>query len=56
MKSLHWITSFYVSQVITSHSVRARLDVILYDPNNHWTLADLYLACVFPLITTSKSS
>ncbi|XP_070781644.1 zona pellucida protein AX 1 [Enoplosus armatus] len=39
-------------ELITSDSVRARLDLLLYDPNNNWVLADLYLACNFPLTTT----
>ncbi|XP_044025912.1 zona pellucida protein AX 1 isoform X2 [Siniperca chuatsi] len=38
-------------ELITSESVRARIDVLLLDPNN-WLLADLYLACNFPLTTT----
>lgn len=43
----------YLLQVITSNSIRARVDLLLYDPVNNWALADLYLACSFPLITTS---
>ncbi|XP_076612518.1 uncharacterized protein LOC143336320 [Chaetodon auriga] len=39
-------------ELITSDSVRARLDLLLFDPNNNWVLADLYLACNFPLTTT----
>ncbi|XP_070705199.1 zona pellucida protein AX 1 [Pempheris klunzingeri] len=39
-------------EIITSDSVRARLDLLLYDPINSWALADLYLACNFPLMTT----
>uniref|UniRef100_A0A3Q4AHM8 ZP domain-containing protein n=1 Tax=Mola mola TaxID=94237 RepID=A0A3Q4AHM8_MOLML len=39
-------------ELITSNSVRARVDMLLYDPINRWTLADLYLACNFPLTTT----
>lgn len=50
---LHWMTSLSVLQLITSYSVRARLDIILWDPNNQWVLGDLYLACNFPLTTTS---
>ncbi|XP_035535234.1 zona pellucida protein AX 1 isoform X1 [Morone saxatilis] len=42
-----------VFELITSDSVRARLDVLLFHPNNNWVLADLYLACSFPLITTN---
>ncbi|XP_020497136.2 uncharacterized protein zpax1 [Labrus bergylta] len=37
---------------LTSDSVRARLDVLLFDSINNWVLADLYLACNFPLTTT----
>nr|XP_046229503.1 uncharacterized protein LOC124050741 isoform X2 [Scatophagus argus] len=39
-------------ELITSDSVRARLDLILSDPINNWVVADLYLACSFPLMTT----
>lgn len=44
----------FVLQLITSDSVKARLDLLLYEPNNNWVLADLYLACNFPLTTTGK--
>lgn len=27
--------------------------MLLYDPINNWALADLFLACSFPLMTTS---
>ncbi|XP_030262177.1 zona pellucida sperm-binding protein 2-like [Sparus aurata] len=40
-------------ELITSDSVKARLDLLLYEPNNNWVLADLYLACNFPLTTTA---
>nr|SOX60636.1 zona pellucida protein X [Solea senegalensis] len=40
-------------ELFTSDSLRARLDVILWDPVNEWTLSDLYLSCSFPLITTN---
>ncbi|XP_024912763.1 uncharacterized protein LOC103380918 isoform X1 [Cynoglossus semilaevis] len=39
-------------EVITSDSLRARLDVVLWDQNNEWVLGDLYLACNFPFTTT----
>ncbi|XP_061668879.1 zona pellucida protein AX 1 [Syngnathoides biaculeatus] len=39
-------------ELITSDSVRARLDMLLWEPNNNWMLADLYLTCNFPLQTT----
>ncbi|XP_010739022.3 uncharacterized protein LOC104926782 [Larimichthys crocea] len=39
-------------ELITSYSLRARIDVLLFDPNNNWALADLYLSCNFPMITT----
>ncbi|KAM7367777.1 hypothetical protein PAMP_014054 [Pampus punctatissimus] len=39
-------------ELITSDSVRARLDLLLWEPNNNWVLGDLYLACNFPLTTT----
>ncbi|XP_039981513.1 uncharacterized protein LOC120789089 [Xiphias gladius] len=41
-----------VFELITSDSVRARLDMLLWDPSNSWVLGDLYLACSFPLMTT----
>ncbi|XP_037541818.1 zona pellucida protein AX 1 isoform X2 [Nematolebias whitei] len=41
-----------VFEVITTDSIRARLDMLLWDSNNNWVLADLYLACYFPLTTT----
>ncbi|XP_074541831.1 zona pellucida protein AX 1 [Halichoeres trimaculatus] len=39
-------------ELLASDSVRARLDMLLYEPNNNWVLADFYLACYFPLTTT----
>ncbi|XP_034555951.1 zona pellucida protein AX 1 isoform X2 [Notolabrus celidotus] len=39
-------------ELLASDSVRARLDILLYEPINNWVLADLYLACHFPLTTT----
>ncbi|XP_054474087.1 zona pellucida protein AX 1 [Anoplopoma fimbria] len=39
-------------ELITSDSLRARVDLLLLDPSNNWVLADLYLACSFPLKTT----
>lgn len=39
--------------MITSDSIRARVDLLLYDHVNNRALADLFLACTFPLITTS---
>ncbi|KAI3364225.1 hypothetical protein L3Q82_011030, partial [Scortum barcoo] len=41
-----------VFELITSGSVRARLNLLLSEPNNNWVLADLYLTCNFPLTTT----
>ncbi|XP_077409620.1 uncharacterized protein LOC144039807 [Vanacampus margaritifer] len=38
---------------ITSDSVRARLDILLWATNNNWMLADLFLTCNFPLRTTT---
>ncbi|XP_029318814.1 uncharacterized protein LOC115028979 [Cottoperca gobio] len=43
-------------EMITSDSVRARVDIILLDSTNNWVLADLYLACNFPLTTTQCHS
>ncbi|KAM3602379.1 uncharacterized protein V6R79_003008 [Siganus canaliculatus] len=39
-------------ELLTTDSIRARADVLLYDPVNQWTLADLYLACSFPSTST----
>ncbi|KAM9703800.1 uncharacterized protein ACNS7B_002381 [Menidia menidia] len=44
------VTAF---EVMTMDSVRARLDVLLWDPVNQWVLGDLYLTCNFPLTTTT---
>ncbi|KAM9354958.1 uncharacterized protein KZ484_013134 [Pholidichthys leucotaenia] len=41
-----------VFEMIMSTSIRARLDVTLWEPNGLWMLNDLYLACSFPLTTT----
>ncbi|XP_042359781.1 zona pellucida protein AX 1 [Plectropomus leopardus] len=41
-----------VFELLTTDSVRARLDVHLLDRINSWMLADLYLACNFPLTAT----
>uniref|UniRef100_A0A8C6WPG1 Zona pellucida protein AX 1 n=1 Tax=Neogobius melanostomus TaxID=47308 RepID=A0A8C6WPG1_9GOBI len=38
-------------EMLTSDSVRARLDVLLWDPTNKWPVGDLSLICYFPLIT-----
>ncbi|XP_022621514.1 uncharacterized protein LOC111236890 [Seriola dumerili] len=40
-------------EIINSDSVRARLDILLWDPINNWVLGDFYLACNFPLMTTN---
>ncbi|XP_075315120.1 uncharacterized protein LOC142375084 [Odontesthes bonariensis] len=45
----HGLTEF---EMITTTSVRARLDMLLWDPINQWVVGDLYLACNFPLLTT----
>uniref|UniRef100_A0A673BPP8 Zona pellucida protein AX 1 n=1 Tax=Sphaeramia orbicularis TaxID=375764 RepID=A0A673BPP8_9TELE len=39
-------------EFLNSDSVRARLDVLLWDSHNEWVLGDLHLACSFPLVTT----
>lgn len=56
VNGLNWCfeTPPCVLQVITSDSLRARLDVVLWDQNNEWVLGDLYLACNFPFTTTGK--
>ncbi|CAJ1077005.1 zona pellucida protein AX 1 isoform X3 [Xyrichtys novacula] len=40
-------------ELLTSDSVRARLDLLLYHPDNNWALADLHLTCSFPMTTTA---
>uniref|UniRef100_A0A3Q2C9I4 Zona pellucida protein AX 1 n=1 Tax=Cyprinodon variegatus TaxID=28743 RepID=A0A3Q2C9I4_CYPVA len=39
-------------ELITTNSIRARLDVVVWDPITNWILSDLFLACYFPLMTT----
>ncbi|KAM6906799.1 uncharacterized protein PEZ65_017950 [Lycodopsis pacificus] len=39
-------------ELITSDSVRTRVDLVLLDPINNWVLSDLYLSCTFPFTTT----
>ncbi|XP_027895362.1 zona pellucida protein AX 1 isoform X1 [Xiphophorus couchianus] len=39
-------------ELITTNSIRARLDVLVWDPITNWILSDLFLACYFPLTTT----
>ncbi|KAM6906797.1 uncharacterized protein PEZ65_017948 [Lycodopsis pacificus] len=39
-------------ELITSDSVRTRVDLLLLDPINNWVLSDLYLSCTFPFTTT----
>uniref|UniRef100_A0A3Q4HYP3 Zona pellucida protein AX 1 n=1 Tax=Neolamprologus brichardi TaxID=32507 RepID=A0A3Q4HYP3_NEOBR len=38
--------------LVSSVSIQARLDIVLWEPNNQWVLGDLSLACSFPLMTT----
>ncbi|KAM6906798.1 uncharacterized protein PEZ65_017949 [Lycodopsis pacificus] len=40
-------------ELITSDSVRTRVDLLLLDPINDWVLSDLYLSCTFPFTTTT---
>ncbi|XP_019713395.1 zona pellucida protein AX 1 [Hippocampus comes] len=37
---------------ITADSIRARLDILLWEMTNNWMLADFFLSCNFPLRTT----
>ncbi|XP_034388878.1 uncharacterized protein LOC117730924 [Cyclopterus lumpus] len=39
-------------ELITSDSLRARVDFFLLHTSNDWVLADLFLSCNFPLTTT----
>nr|BCF79768.1 zona pellucida protein homologue ZPAX [Hippoglossoides dubius] len=41
-----------VYELITSDSLRVRLDVVLWDSINNWVLADLHLSCSFPFMAT----
>ncbi|KAF7662030.1 hypothetical protein LDENG_00247620 [Lucifuga dentata] len=41
-----------VYEMIDSVSVKARLDLLLLEPNNNWKFNDLSLSCDFPLATT----
>ncbi|XP_062266719.1 uncharacterized protein LOC133973090 isoform X1 [Platichthys flesus] len=41
-----------VYELITSDSLRVRLDVVLWDSINNWVLADLHMSCSFPFLTT----
>ncbi|KAK2890066.1 hypothetical protein Q8A73_018366 [Channa argus] len=42
-----------VFEMITSDSVRTRLEMLLLAPNTTWVLGNLYLSCMFPLMTTT---
>ncbi|KAF7230711.1 uncharacterized protein zpax1 [Nothobranchius furzeri] len=39
-------------EVFDTASIRARLNLLLWDAKNHWMLNDFYLTCYFPLTTT----
>ncbi|KAK0137804.1 Zona pellucida sperm-binding protein 2 [Merluccius polli] len=39
-------------ELFDSFYVKARLDLLLWEPNNNWSLNDFSLACNFPLTTT----
>ncbi|CAL8318011.1 unnamed protein product [Merluccius merluccius] len=39
-------------ELFDSFYVKARLDMLLWEPNNNWSLNDFSLACNFPLSTT----
>ncbi|KAK5925921.1 hypothetical protein CgunFtcFv8_021535 [Champsocephalus gunnari] len=41
-----------VFELLTAESVKSRIDLLLLDRANDWVLADLYLACYFPLKST----
>ncbi|XP_029966682.1 uncharacterized protein LOC115402311 [Salarias fasciatus] len=40
-------------ETFTSTSVKARLDIQLWDPKNNWQLEEAFLICFFPLRTTT---
>ncbi|CAL8315674.1 unnamed protein product [Lota lota] len=40
-------------ELFDTSSVKARLDVLLWEPINNWSLNDFSLACYFPLSTTN---
>ncbi|KAM9798216.1 zona pellucida protein AX 1 [Neosynchiropus ocellatus] len=41
-----------VYESLSVESVRARLDLLLWEPNNKWPITDLFLTCHFPMTTT----
>ncbi|CAL8234444.1 unnamed protein product [Arctogadus glacialis] len=43
-------------ELFDTASVKARLDVLLWEPINNWSLSEFSLACNFPLTTTSNMS
>ncbi|XP_075940471.1 uncharacterized protein LOC142942148 [Anarhichas minor] len=50
---LPYIAKDTVFELMTSDSVRTRVDLFLLDPINNWVLSDLYLSCTFPFTTTT---
>ncbi|KAK5930030.1 hypothetical protein CesoFtcFv8_000283 [Champsocephalus esox] len=50
--SLPYTAKDAVFELLTAESVRSRIDLLLLDRANDWVLADLYLACYFPLKAT----
>ncbi|KAK5930031.1 hypothetical protein CesoFtcFv8_000284 [Champsocephalus esox] len=50
--SLPYTAKDAVFELLTAESVKSRIDLLLLDRANDWVLADLYLACYFPLKAT----
>uniref|UniRef100_A0A667XZ09 Zona pellucida protein AX 1 n=1 Tax=Myripristis murdjan TaxID=586833 RepID=A0A667XZ09_9TELE len=51
--SVAYTSSDAVFELIESDSIKARIDLLLWDSNNNWKLGDFSLACNFPLTTTT---
>ncbi|KAF4099816.1 zona pellucida protein AX 1 [Onychostoma macrolepis] len=47
-----FLSSDVVFELMYPSSLRARLDVLLWEPINKWTLSDFSLACNFPMTMT----
>ncbi|XP_059354288.1 uncharacterized protein LOC132092178 [Carassius carassius] len=47
-----FLASDVVYELMYASSLRARIDVLLWDPTKKWTLSDFSLACNFPMTMT----
>ncbi|XP_030637540.1 zona pellucida sperm-binding protein 2-like [Chanos chanos] len=50
--AVSYLASDVVFELVQPSSVRGRLDLYLFDPNNNWILRDFSLACPFPMTMT----